>query len=75
MASRSKAAQTVSERERLDGLLLQLQEARSALTCAIMQLRRQRTVRPPAVLAILVALLKLQRTNNRAAGALGLPHD
>ena len=76
MAPRGKAQQTVeAERERLDRLLLQLQEARTVLTCAIMQLRGQRAVRPHAVLEILVALLKLQRTNSRAAAALGALRD
>lgn len=76
MAPRGKAQQPAdAERQRLGALLLRLQEARTTLTCAIMRLRGQRAVRPRAVLAILVALLKLQRANRRAAAALGAPRD
>ena len=67
------AVPAVAERQRLDALLLGLQRDRITLTCAMMQLRDHGPVhRPRVVLGILVALLRLQRSNRRAMAALRL---
>ena len=62
-----------AERRRLEELLLRLQRERIALTCAIMRLQGGRAVhRPREVMRIIVALLRLQRTNRQTMAMLGV---
>ena len=59
------------DRAPFEAAFFALQRERTALTCAIMQLR-ETGARPRDVLRVLVALWRLERGNRRAAAMLGI---
>ncbi len=69
-AQPTKEARRKREPHHFEELYLALQQERVALTCAIMELRGGNAIEAPAVLRILVRLLRLQRLNRRVRAEL-----